>query len=201
MRAWLVLPVLMSSAANAQNMCTEFSGTVPSCMVGTWIGQSDIAERLDSVLAGLSEDVRARAREGSGGSLFIRIESDGWFVTSTLSAGADVTFFSSSGASENLELSLRTTGGTGYFSAGEGDALAFCSDTGGFGIATMNGEAIPVTPGAAPMRDVPMRQSCAGDAMQMFVDLPPPMGTVTYDLARVPEADIPPELRDMLPER
>lgn len=201
MRVWLVVMLLFSTAANAQNMCTVFSGSVPPCMVGTWIGQSDMAERLDSVLAALPEDVRARAREGSGGSLFIRIESDGWFVTSTLSAGADVTFFSDTGASEEMEISLRTTGGTGYFTAGVGDALAFCSDTGGFGIATMNGEPIPVVPDATPMPDVPMRQTCAGDAMQMFVDLPPPMGTVTYDLARVPEADIPPELREMLPER
>lgn len=201
MRSIWLAPLLVAAPASAQNMCTVLSGSVPPCMVGTWIGQSNMAERLDSVLAALPETVRARAREGAGRSLFIRIESDGWFVTSTLSAAADVTFFSDTGASEEMEVSLRTTGGTGFFTAGGGDRLAFCSDTGGFGIATMNGEPIPVVPGATAMPEVPMRQTCAGDAMQMFVDLPPPMGTVTYDLARVPEADIPPELRDMLPER
>jgi hypothetical protein len=52
---------------------------------------------------------------------------------------------------------------------------------------------------AAPVRStgtgfVPaMRYACAGDSLQMFVDLPPPMGTVTYDLTRIPASAIPPE--------
>jgi hypothetical protein len=53
------------------------------------------------------------------------------------------------------------------------------------------------TPG---MPSTPMRYACTGDAMQMFVDLPPPMGTVTYDLVRVPISALPAGL-DYLPLR
>ncbi len=195
-----MMAAVLGTAAGAQQMCTVEAGSVPPCMVGTWVGSSDMAERLDQMLAGLPDDVRARAREGAGRSLFIRIEADGWFVTSTLSAAADVTFLTDAGSAEEMEVALQTTGGTGFFTAGAGDALAFCSLTGGFGTVTIDGAPAPVVPEGA-MPDVPMRQTCEGDGMQMFVDLPPPMGTVTYDLARVPEADIPPELRDMLPTR
>jgi hypothetical protein len=138
--------------------------------------------------------------DSSGRSLFIRIESDGWFVTSTLSAGATVEFLSDRGSASEMEVSLRTTGGTGFFTASGGDALSFCSESGGFGIATINGTPAPIVP-EGDLPAMPMRQTCAGDSLQMFIDLPPPMGTVTYDLIRVPEADIPPELREMLPER
>lgn len=200
MRAGLVAVFLMTTPAVAQNMCTIEAGSVPPCMVGTWVGQNDMAQRLEQMFAGLPEDVRAQALESSGRALFIRIESDGWFVTSTLSAGADVTFLTDSGSAEEMEVALQTTGGTGFFTADAGDALAFCSLTGGFGMATVDGAPAPVVPDGA-MPDMPMRQTCAGDALQMFVDLPPPMGTVTYDLTRVPEADIPPELREMLPIR
>jgi hypothetical protein len=194
------LAVLVATAAQAQEMCTTPAGSVPPCMVGTWLGGSDMAARFDAMFAGLPEDIRAQAMESAGQNLFLRIEADGWYVTSALSADAEVTFLGESGASETLELALRTTGGTGFFTAGAGDALAFCAQTGGFGTASVGGAAVPVVPdGGMPV--IPMRQSCAGDAMQMFVDLPPPMGTVTYDLTRIPEADIPPEVLAILPPR
>jgi hypothetical protein len=34
----------------------------------------------------------------------------------------------------------------------------------------------------------------------MFIDLPPPMGTVTYDLTRIPDAEIPPEFEAIFAE-
>lgn len=184
----------------AQQMCTDPVGSVPPCMVGTWLGHSDMAARFDAMMAGLPDDVRARALESAGQSLFMRIEADGWYVTSALSADADVTFLGSGGAAETLTASLRTTGGTGFFTAGAADALSFCAQTGGFGTVSLNGETAPVVPeGDVPV--IPMRQACAGDALKLFVDLPPPMGTVTYSLERIPEASILPEVLAILRPR
>lgn len=192
--------VLAAQPLAAQQMCTVEAGSVPPCMVGTWLGGSDMAARFDAMFAGLPEDVRARAMESAGQNLFLRIEADGWYVTSALSADAEITFLGESGASETMAAALRTTGGTGFFTAGAGDALAFCAQTGGFGTASVDGATVPVVPeGAMPV--IPMRQACAGDSLQLFVDLPPPMGTVTYDLSRIPEADIPPEVLAILPPR
>lgn len=195
-----IVVACVASPAATQTMCTVETGLVPPCMVGTWVGSSDMAERMEMMFAGLPENVRAHAMESSGRALFIRIERDGWFVTSTLSAGADITFLTDSGSAGEMEVALRTTGGTGFFTAGSGDTLAFCSTTGGFATVTMDGSPAPVVPDG-DVSVMPMRQSCSGDELLMFVDLPPPMGTVTYTLDRVPEADIPPELRDMLPTR
>ncbi|MFM7335301.1 MAG: hypothetical protein ACKO2N_09655 [Tabrizicola sp.] len=197
MRVCLALLLLLSGPAQAQEMCAaEAVGEVPSCMVGTWTGENDMADRLDQMLARLGADASVMARADSGRYLFIRIGSDGSFITSPMSAAADVTIFSDESFIGEFETNLAAAGGTGLFFAAPGEAMTFCTRSGGWGIMSIEGEGGAA---AAPVRSTgsgftpPMRYSCAEDSLQMFVDLPPPMGTVTYDLTRIPASAIPPE--------
>ena len=202
--AGMALAFGLAGPVAAQQACPPgTAGAVPACMVGTWTGESDMAQRLDMMLAGLPDSVRAQAQAGSAQYLFLRVDPDGWFVTSPLMAAADATFLSDSGASETLRASLETSGGTGFFTAGAGDAMGFCMLTGGWGKVTLEGggaaAAAPVGP--AVTGAVPMRWGCAGDALSLYVDLPPPMGTVTYSLTRIPDHEFPAALLEILPLR
>lgn len=193
----LLLAVASAAPAAAQQMCAaDAVGDVPPCMVGTWTGANDMAERFDQMMGRLGADVMAMARPESGQYLFMRIAADGSFVTSPMQASAYVGIFSDEAFIGDFEANLAAAGGTGLFFATGGEALSFCTRSGGWGIMSIEGEEGGA---AAPVRSlgtgfVPaMRYECGGDRMQMFVDLPPPMGTVTYKLTRIPEAEIPPE--------
>lgn len=206
MRACLGLLVFMglSGPGVAQQMCApEAVGNVPPCMVGTWTGENDMAERFDQMMGRLGADVMASARPESGKYLFIRIGSDGSFITSPLQAAADVAILSDTAFIGDFEANLAAAGGTGLFFAEGSEALTFCTRSGGWGIMSIEGDE---GASAAPVRAtgsgfVPaMRYACGGGTLQMFIDLPPPMGTVTYDLTRIPEAEIPPEFEAIFAE-
>ncbi|MBL9051577.1 MAG: hypothetical protein JNK19_15810 [Tabrizicola sp.] len=193
----LVVLLFLSSPALAQQMCAaDARGAVPSCMVGTWTGENDMEERMNQMFAQLPENVWASGRPGSGQNLFIRIGADGHFITSPMAAAADAAILSDSGFIAEFTANLQASGGTGYFSTSGTEDLAFCSLSGGWGVMSIEGEgggaAAPVVAGGSGFTPA-MRYACSGDSLQMFVDLPPPMGTVTYDLRRIPVADIPPE--------
>jgi hypothetical protein len=194
----------LAGQALAQQACVAGeAGRVPDCMVGTWTGESDMAARFDAMMATMPASVRAQATAGSAHYLFLRVDPDGWFVTSPLAAAADATFLSDSGAAGTLRASLETSGGTGFFTAGAGDAMSFCMLTGGWGKVTLEGgEAMAAAPVARPATSpVPMRWACSGDSLKLFVDLPPPMGTVTYGLSRIPDHEFPAALLEVLPLR
>jgi hypothetical protein len=192
----LIVVMCLCGPGVAQQTCApEAAGDVPSCMVGTWTGKNDMAERFDQMMGRLGGDAWASARPDSGSHLFIRIGSDGSFITSPLQAAADVAILSDTAFIGSFEANLAAAGGTGLFFASGGEALSFCTRSGGWGIMSLEGDE---GASAAPVRAtgsgfVPaMRYACGGGTLQIFIDLPPPMGTVTYDLTRIPDAEIPP---------
>lgn len=203
--ALLVLPLPVA----AQQICPSASGPgrVPPCMTGYWTGSSDMAEKLDLLFRNLPDNVFASGRPSSAQFLFLHVAEDGWFATSPMAAAADATIFtdavSSGGAFvANLEASMESEGGTGFFTTGAGDALGFCMIGGSWGSVTISGEggSSTSTMGSVATHDVPMRQTCSGDRLMIYVDLPDPMGTVTYALDRIPAAAVP-GIAGILPPR
>ena len=45
---------------------------------------------------------------------------------------------------------------------------------------------------------MPFRYECAGNNMNIFKDLPPPMGTITYAMAKVNESALPADVIDII---
>lgn len=193
-----ILAVSLATPSLAQHLCLTDQGSVPPCMVGTWSGANDMAARLDQMFAGLPPEVAAAARPSSGQYLFVHIDAAGRFMSSPLEAAVDVNFFNTDGSVDWLTHELSSVGMFGQFHAGAGDALEFCAVEENLPVLTTTAEGaegsrrhsmfVPPVPG---MPAPAMRYACAGDAMQMFVDLPPPIGTVTYDLIRISTRALP----------
>jgi hypothetical protein len=112
-------------------------------------------------------------------------------------------FLTENGADEVM-IAVQTYGMSGYFTAGPGDALAYCKWSSGPDTmvieSTVEGETTQqVTPlPAFGTSSVPFRYECAGDSMNIFMDLPPPMGTITYAMTKVNESALPADVVDIL---
>ena len=198
------LLAVMAGAANAQQFCTADAGNVPACMVGIWSGSNDMADRMEQIFAQMPEDVAAAARASSGQYLFMVVADNGRFVTSPMEAAVDVNFLNKDGSVDWLENELTAAGTIGQYTVGSGDAISFCMESPGPDTLTTKAEGaagsiqqvMPLP--AAGAGSVAMRYECAGDALKMYVDLPPPIGTVTYDLFRIPADALPSDLTYLL---
>jgi len=191
-----------TSPALAAPCIPEIADPVPACMVGVWSGTSNMAEVLEAFFATLPEDVRAMARAPAGGALFLNVGAAGQYYAAPLSMGADATFSGDAGSS-TMQVDVTTTGATGQFYTSPTGQISFCNATGGASF-TISGDgaretgmipAMGAPAGAAP----PMRYTCEEANLQIMVDLPPPMSTVTYSLNRVDAALVPREVLDLLP--
>lgn len=199
----LLLTLFPPSILPAQTACLAPTGSVPPCMVGIWSGSNDMVERMDAIFATLPDDVVAQMVPTSGQYLFLRVLPDGNFATSPTEAQADMAFLTENGADEVM-IAVQTYGMSGYFAAGPGDALAYCKWSSGPDTmvieSTVEGETTQqVTPlPAFGTSSVPFRYECAGNSMNIFMDLPPPMGTITYAMTKVNESALPADVVDIL---
>lgn len=198
--------ILWPCMAASQEFCTEPAGNVPSCLVGTWSGSNNMVERFNQAFAGLPEDAMAAARPSSGQYLFLHVAENGRFVSSPMEAAMDATLLDAMGGAMWLEAELQSAGDIGQFTTGGGDAISFCIESPSIATVTTRGESeegsfeSPMALPAAGAVEMPMRYDCAENMFNMHVDLPPPIGTVTYQMTRIPVSGLPSDLSYMLSE-
>ncbi len=199
----VLLALLQPSPLPAQTACLEPAGRVPACMVGIWSGSNDMVERMDAIFATLPDTVRAQMAPTSGQYLFLRVLPNGNFATSPSEAQADLNLLTPEGA-DQVMIKVQTYGMSGYFTAGPDDALAYCKWSSGPDTMTTQNtvdgatyqEITPLP--AFGTSSVPFRYDCAGNSMRIFMDLPPPMGTITYFMTKVDESALPADVVDIL---
>ncbi|WP_224813640.1 hypothetical protein [Hasllibacter sp. MH4015] len=190
----LTLPLLLLSAtpALAQPVCEAPSGPLETCLVGAWVGSSTIPQALEQAMRSMPDNVAANF-SSFGVPVAMIIYDDGFFETFPITADGFATFVDSEGDVTSFEMVGQTVTTAGYISA-IGGTLDLCYLPGALG--NLNGEMTVTTNGESttvPLFAVPentfnpvISYSCSGDSMQQNVALPAPLGTITYNLTRVP---------------
>lgn len=197
--------LVLASPASAQDICSGPQPfDMPSCMVGAWYGDSDMATKMNAILAGLPADVRARMGGDMGRYLFLAVYPDGFFATSPMAGDVDG-LFRTEGGTTDFTMDLIATPGSGWMWMIDGGGMGFCTNPGAGhglmqttasnGMGTNNEVAIS---GLAPGGFAPtMSATCDDDLMLMHVDLPDPIGTVTYEMHRIPVSAMDPSFRTL----
>lgn len=193
MRPALCLALMLTaSPALSQATCTAPHGPLETCLVGAWVGSSTIPEALQAAMMSMPDAVRANF-SSIGAPVGMIIYDDGFFETFPLGAEGAAQFQDRDGDLTTFEMTGQTVTTAGYISA-IGGTLDLCYLPGGMG--NLNGEMTVTSDGTSttvPLFAVPentfnpvITYSCIGDVMQQNVALPAPIGTITYDLVRVP---------------
>lgn len=186
-----------TQAAQAQS-CSEPAGPIETCLVGAWVGSSTIPQALERAMQSMPDAVRANF-SAMGQPVGMIIYDDGFFETFPIGAEGVVDFVDDDGDVTTYEMVGQTVTTAGYMTA-LGGMLDLCYLPGGAG--GMNGQMTVTTGGGsatAPLMAPPgpntfspvITYTCSGDTMQQNVALPAPIGTITYDLIRVPASAFP----------
>ncbi|RMA44000.1 hypothetical protein [Rhodophyticola porphyridii] len=198
----LALAVVLAAPAGAQT-CDSPVGPIESCVVGAWIGSSTIPEAMERAMRAMPENVRANFND-FGRPVAMIIYEDGFFETFPMGANGNAVFEDDDGNVTRVEMNAQTITSAGYLTA-MGGMLDICHLPGGAGgltgemtVTTSDGSAtMPLAPPPGPQSFNPViTYTCSGNSMQQMVALPAPLGTITYDLARVPLSAFPEEMRD-----
>lgn len=200
---------LMPGAGVASPICdAPRPTTMPTCTVGVWAGQSDMAEKMRAILERMPASVRDSAAGSMNGPLGMVVFEDGYYATMPVQGGIEATLGDGGGDAIELTMDMAITPALGWLDANDAGAMQFCTMPGTgipFATATVSGPGGSTT---APIGPAPgggfvprMTYTCAGDQMEMKVMLPEPVGTVTYSMRRVPEALWAPDLRDRIERR
>lgn len=198
MRRALLLPlILTASPAFAQATCTEPAGPIEACLVGAWVGISTIPDALERAMNAMPDAVRANFNS-LGQPVGMIIYDDGFFETFPIGAEGVVDFVNAQGDVTTFEMTGQTVTTAGYITA-LGGTLDLCYLPAAQG--NLNGEMTVTASGTSttvPIFAMPentfspvITYTCSGDTMQQNVALPAPIGTITYDLIRVPNAAFP----------
>lgn len=203
----LVLAAALAGPAAAQS-CDAPIGPIETCMVGAWIGSSTIPEAMEAFLESMPDNIAASFSD-FGRPVGIIIYEDGFFETLPMSAEGWALEELGDGSTAEITMNLQTTTAVGYMSA-MGGTIEMChmpgsgSAIGQMTVATSEGSAtspLAPPPGAMGGPMPPISYGCSGDAMQMVVALPAPIGPITYDMTRVPLSRFPAEFRERVEER
>lgn len=193
-----LLPSLLAAVtANAQATCVAPTGPIETCLVGAWVGSSTIPDALQRAFQSMPDAVRANF-SSIGAPVGMIIYDDGFFETFPLGVEGAAQFQDSEGDLTTFEMTAQTITTAGYITA-LGGTLDLCYLPAAQG--NLSGEMTVTTDGTSttvPLFAIPentfnpvITYSCIGDNMQQNVALPAPIGTITYDLVRVPTAAFP----------
>lgn len=201
-----ILYTLIALAAplplSAQVACPSGNPTIelPDCMVGSWGGSANISERLEAMLARMPAAARTEIRSNLLQGLFQRIYEDGFYVSAPWAGyaefvppGSDVEF--------RMDVLGEPTAGWMWPISGA-EQFDFCVVPGTshatFNFSSPGGSTTLNTRGLPSNNWKPeITMTCGGDAMQMLVALPEPIGTVTYEFTRLPDAPLPEALQSL----
>lgn len=196
----LRLSLLLSIAAGpalAQATCEAPVGPIETCLVGAWVGTSSIPDALERALMAMPDAVRANF-SSLGQPVGMIIYDDGFFETFPIAAEGVADFVDDDGDVTTYEMTGQTVTTAGYITA-LGGTLDICYLPGAQG--NLNGQMTVTTDGNSttlPLPTMPgntfnpvITYSCSGDTMQQNVALPAPIGTITYDMIRVPREAFP----------
>lgn len=196
-RALLILLLLAATPAVSQAVCTEPVGPIETCLVGAWVGTSTIPDALERAMNSMPDAVRANF-SSLGQPVGMIIYDDGFFETFPIGAEGVADFVNTQGDVATYEFTGQTVTTAGYITA-LGGTLDLCYLPAAQG--NLTGQMTVTTSGASttvPLFAVPentftpvISYSCSGDTMQQNVALPAPIGTITYDLIRVPASAFP----------
>lgn len=210
-RLLLILMSIFPLTGTAQEICTSPAPEpAPPCMVGTWFGNSDAAIKMQAILDGLPADIRARVGGDMGRYLQMSIYPDGYFVTSPFAGEVDGEFLGDDPGDETIfHMDVSAGVSAGQIWTTDFGAMGFCSAE-GTGVATLMGTAsngmgdnsetansAMAMPGGTPS----MSYMCDGDLLLVMVELPDPIGTVTYDLRKIAPDRMDAETRDIIEGR
>jgi hypothetical protein len=177
---------------------------MPPCMVGAWVGESDMADKMNAMLARVPANMRAQMGGDMGRYLFLAVYADGFFATSPLAGDIDGQLRTEGGRTD-FHIDLVATPGHGWMWAGESGAIGFCTDPhAGMAFTTFTSEGssqVMSSPFAPPSGDMSFTALCDGDLMLMTSDLPEPIGTVTYEMHRITMPELPAEVRALYDDR
>lgn len=186
------LLILAASPALSQATCTAPSGPLETCLEGAWVGTSTIPQALQTAMQSMPDAVRANF-SSLGQPVGMIIYDDGFFETFPLGVEGAAQFRDSEGDLTTFEMTGQTVTTAGYMSA-IGGTLDLCYLPAAQG--NLNGEMTVTTDGTTttvPLFAIPentfspvITYTCSGDRMQQNVALPAPIGTIIYDLVRVP---------------
>lgn len=190
-KAFLLPLALLPLPLHAQT-CEAPVGPIETCLVGAWVGTSTIPAALERAMQSMPDNIRANF-QGIGALVTMVIYDDGFFETFPIAASGVAAFRDDEGDVTTFEMTGQTITTVGYITALSG-TLDLCYLPGAQG--NLTGEIIVTTPDASttvPVFAMPentftpvITYTCAGDRMQQMVALPAPLGTITYDLSRVP---------------
>lgn len=203
MRHALFLPLLLAAPpALSQAVCTEPVGPIETCLVGAWVGTSTIPDALERAMNSMPDAVRANF-SSLGQPVGMIIYDDGFFETFPIGAEGVADFVNTQGDVATYEFTAQTVTTVGYITA-LGGTLDLCYLPAAQG--NLTGQMTVTTSGTSttvPLFAVPentftpvITYTCSGDTMQQNVALPAPIGTITYDLIRVPVEAFPFAMRD-----
>ena len=203
-----VLTFGLAESALAQTSCEAvLPASIPACMVGAWYGSSDATEKFQSILDSIpSEEMRARVSGSMGQDLAIGIYSDGYYATWPTGGSLDGEMRSGDeGMVFGMDLEISPS--LGWMSVSGSGKLQFCTVSGGGVLTTqtqgMHGEtADTFTMSALPSGfDADIDVLCEGGTLQMLMNLPAPIGTVTYTLHRLPASRMTDDFRRLYDRR
>ena len=193
MRRFFSVLALLSCATPAlsQNACVTPPPVGDPCLVGNWIGENTVPERLRSALQGIApEDVIREMEASMSPVLGISIYADGFYHTlpfhhSESFSDTDI----EAGDVTDVRLDLAVPTQVGFINGSSGQ-IEFC-DAGSapamFSVTTGEGGfASPVE--GRPRYEPKISYSCVGRNLTMNVQLPAPIGTVDYFMMRIPES-------------
>ncbi|OAN82181.1 hypothetical protein A8B78_08615 [Jannaschia sp. EhC01] len=196
-RTLALLMSLAAAPAFAQATCEAPTGPIETCLVGAWVGSSTIPDALQRAMNSMPDAVRANF-SSIGAPVGMIIYDDGFYETFPLGVEGAAQFQDSDGDLTTFEMTGQTVTTAGYISP-IGGTLDLCYLPGAQG--NLNGEMTVTSDGTSttvPLFAIPentfnpvITYTCIGDNLVQNVALPAPIGTITYDLIRVPLAAFP----------
>ncbi len=188
----LLLPLIVVSSPAFSQTCDVPAGPIETCLVGAWIGSSTIPQALERAMQSMPDAIRANFND-FGRPVGMVVYDDGFFETFPMGANGSAAFRDDDGDVTTFQVNGQTTTTVGYMTA-LGGTLDLCYLPSAQG--NLTGEMTVTTPDGSstvPIFAMPdnaftpvITYTCSGNRMQQMVALPAPLGTITYDLSRVP---------------
>lgn len=195
--------VIAAAMAEAQMMCPEAPPPPDPCLVGLWIGQSDVQERVRAGLEAMGMGDIGVIPDAPP-AIAMSILEDGQFFTLPFRTGTTALISDEDGV-DTLRLDLAVASQVGYIWSA-GNEVSWCGGSAGVdllamdlttsdgqrGTATVETEAGPTGGGAF------ITYTCVPGGFTMIVELPPPIGPVEHVFRTLDPGRLTPEDRDML---
>lgn len=197
----------LASPALSQGACPAEIPFPDPCIVGNWIGDNTAVIRIQAAIDSMPlPDAERTVIMGMSPVLGMTVFDDGLYATLPFHTDMEViTVTEEDTLTVDMNLAIGTQVG---FIWGDGTNLHFCTTGESFVALQVDAESTlggssstMITPGGMGGFTPVITYQCSGNSWTYQVQLPPPIGTVDYNLERFSDARFPEEFRALLDDR